>query len=57
MELKIKSIDRLAELLSLLSLEGYKYSVETVYDTSTYHIRVAIKYYLVTIEDNICTDV
>lgn len=51
MELKIKSINRLSELLCVLSTEGYKYAVETIYDTSTYHIEDKIAYYAVIIKE------
>lgn len=50
MELKIKSINRLSELLTVLSVEGYTYTVETIYDTSTC-IENVIKYYAVTIKE------
>lgn len=49
MELKIKSLDGLSDLLCVLSTEGYSYSVQTVYDTNTCIER--IDYYLVTIKE------
>jgi len=50
MELKIKSLDRLSDFLKVLSGEGYGYSVETIYDPTSYNGSI-IKYYSVTIKE------
>lgn len=50
MELKIESTNRLSELLTVLSAEGYSYSVETIYDPASWNGK-RIKYYSVTIKE------